>query len=76
MKKKGRDVSVSFEIDGGGKEVVALARDADIDVSCDVAEFTSPLSGRAKRIRVGRYSWIVNISTLIDASDQPGRLLE
>lgn len=76
MKKKGRDISVSIEIDGGGKEIVALARDADIDVSCDIAEFTSPLSGRAKRVRAGRYSWTVNISTLIEAGDQPARLLE
>lgn len=75
-KLKGRDVSVSIEIDGGGKELLALSRDADVDVSCDVAEFTSPLSGRAKRSRAGRYSWTVNIGTLIEASNQPARLLE
>lgn len=75
-KHKGRDVSVSIEIDGGGKELLALSRDADIDVSCDIAEFTSPLSGRAKRNRAGRYSWTVNIGTLIEASAQPARLLE
>lgn len=75
-KLKGRDVSVSIEIDGGGKELLALSRDADVDVSCDIAEFTSPLSGRAKRNRAGRYSWTVNISTLIEASNQPARLLE
>ena len=75
-KLKGRDVSVSIEIDGGGKELLALSRDADIDVSCDIAEFTSPLSGRAKRNRAGRYSWTVNIGTLIEASNQPARLLE
>jgi predicted secreted protein len=75
-KLKGRDVSVSIEIDGGGKELLALSRDADVDVSCDLAEFTSPLSGRAKRNRAGRYSWTVNIGTLIEASNQPARLLE
>jgi predicted secreted protein len=75
-KLKGRDVSVAMEIDGGGLELIAMARDADIDVSCDVAEFTSPLSGRGKRCRAGRYSWTVNVGTLIDASDQPGVLLE
>ena len=75
-KLKGRDVSVSIEIDGGGKELLALSRDADIDVSCDIAEFTSPLSARAKRNRAGRYSWTVNIGTLIEASNQPARLLE
>lgn len=75
-KLKGRDISVWVEIDGGDKELVALARDADIDVSCDIAEFTSPLSGRGKRNRAGRYSWRVNIGTLIDDSDQPVRLLE
>ena len=75
-KLKGRDVSVAMEIDGGGIETIALSRDADIDVSCDVAEFTSPLSGRGKRYRAGRYSWTVNIGTLIEASNQPGALLE
>ena len=75
-KLKGRDVSVSIDIDGNGKDLLALSRDADIDVSCDIAEFTSPLSGRAKRNRAGRYSWTVNIGTLIDASSQPARLLE
>lgn len=75
-KMKGRDISVSIDIDGDGNELVALARDADIDVSCDVAEFTSPLSGRSKRYRAGRYSWTVNIGTLIENSNQPGRLLE
>ena len=75
-KLKGRDVSVAMEIDGGGLETIALSRDADIDVSCDVAEFTSPLSGRGKRYRAGRYTWAVNIGTLIEESNQPGRLLE
>lgn len=75
-KLKGRDVSVSIDIDGGVKELLALSRDADVDVSCDIAEFTSPLSGRAKRNRAGRYSWTVNIGTLIEASNQPARLLE
>ena len=76
MKLKGRDVSVAINIDDEGYEPIALSRDADIDVSCDVAEFTSPLSGRGKRFRAGRYTWIVNIGTLIDNSRQPGRLLE
>lgn len=75
-KLKGRDVSVAMKINGGGLETIALSRDADIDVSCDVAEFTSPLSGRGKRFRAGRYSWIVNVGTLIEASNQPGVLLE
>ena len=75
-KLKGRDVSVSIDIDidGDGEELLALSRDADIDVNCDIAEFTSPLSGRAKRNRTGRYSWTVNIGTLIEASKQPARV--
>lgn len=75
-KLKGRDVSASIEVDGGGREVIALARDADINIDCDIAEFTSPLSGRGKRYRAGRYSWSVNIGTLIDSSPQPALLLE
>lgn len=76
MKLKGRDVSVAIEINGEDRETIALSRDADIDVSCDVAEFTSPLSGRGKRFRAGRYTWTVNVGTLIDVGNQPGVLLE
>ena len=76
MKLKGRDVSLAMEIDGGGKETIAYARDCSIDVQCDIAEFTSPLSGRGKRNRAGRYGWTVNIETLIADSEQPATLLE
>lgn len=76
MKLKGRDIGVSIEIEEGKVERVALARDADITASCDVAEFTSPLSGRARRFRAGRYTWNINISTLIAESPQPVKLLK
>lgn len=75
-KLKGRDVSVSIEIEADKVERVALARDADITVNCDVVEFTSPLSGRARRFRAGRYTWNINISTLIAESPQPVKLLK
>lgn len=75
-KIKGRDVSLAMEIDGGGMETIAYARDCSIDVQCDIAEFTSPLSGRGKRNRPGRYSWTVRVETLIADSEQPVVLLE
>lgn len=75
-KIKGRDVSLAMEIDGEDIETIAYARDCSIDVQCDIAEFTSPLSGRGKRNRPGRYSWTVRIETLIANSEQPVVLLE
>ena len=75
-KIKGRDVSLAMEVDGGGIETIAYARDCSIDVQCDVAEFTSPLSGRGKRNRPGRYGWRVRVETLIADSEQPVVLLE
>lgn len=74
-KIKGRDISLSMEVDGGGEEIVGYARDCSIEVQCDVQEFTSPLSGRGKRNRAGRYGWSVQIETLIGDSEQPYTLL-
>lgn len=76
MKLKGRDVSLSIEVDGEGKAIIAYARDCSIDVQCDIQEFTSPLSGRGKRYRSGRYSWNVDVGTLIEDSAQPAELLQ
>ena len=76
MKIKGRDVSLATEVDGNGNETIAYARDCSIDIQCDIQEFTSPLSGRGKRNRAGRYGWTVSVETLIEYSDQPATLLE
>lgn len=75
-KLKGRDVSLSMEIDGQGRETIAYAKDCTLNVQCDVQEFTSALSGRGKRFKPGRYGWNVNVGTLIADSEQPLMLLE
>lgn len=72
----GRDVSLSYGFDGEGYEIIAYAKDCALDAQCDIQEFTSPLSGRGKRHRAGRYSWTVKIDTLIADSSQPAKLLE
>ena len=75
-KQMGRDVSLLCDFDGEGYEVIAYAKDCAVDAQCDILEFTSPLSGRGKRHRAGRYSWTVKIDTLIADSSQPAKLLE
>ena len=74
-KLKGRDVALKMKDEDGGYTPIAYSRDCDIAVSCDVAEFTSALSGRGRRFRAGRYTWNVNIEMLVADSEHPGALL-
>lgn len=67
MKTKGRDIILYIEEKGILKRV-ALSTNCGLTVQCDMAEFTSALSGRGKRVRPGRYSWQMNVDTLIDDS--------
>lgn len=67
MKTKGRDILFYIEEKGILKKV-ALSTNCGLTVQCDMAEFTSALSGRGKRVRPGRYSWQMNVDTLIDDS--------
>lgn len=67
MKTKGRDILLYVEEKGILKRV-ALSTNCGLTVQCDMAEFTSALSGRGKRVRPGRYSWQINVDTLIDDS--------
>lgn len=55
---------------------IALSRDCDLSVQCDMQEFSSFLSNRAKRFRAGRYSWALNIDALVaDDDSNNGELL-
>ena len=67
MKTKGRDILLYVE-DKGILKRVALSTNCGLSVQCDIAEFTNALSGRGKRVRPGRYSWQMNVDTLIDDS--------
>ena len=67
MKAKGRDIVLYVE-DKGILKRVALSTSCGLTVQCDIAEFTSALSGRGKRVRPGRYSWQVSVDTLVDDS--------
>ena len=49
-------------------KLIALSLSCDVAVSCDMQEFSSFLSGRAKRFRAGRYSWTMNSESIV-ASD-------
>ena len=56
---KGREVLVYVN-----NEVVALATACDLQVQGDMTEYTSPLSGRGKRNRPGRYGWTLAFDSL------------
>lgn len=55
----GRDLIIS--ING---TPVAAARSCEISVDDDMIEVTSPVAGRAKAYRAGRYGWTVDVSFL------------
>lgn len=76
MRVKGKDIAIYREVNGAFK-LIALSLSCDLNVSCDMQEFSSVLSGRAKRFRAGRYGWTMNIEALIaDEVDDSFELLK
>lgn len=72
---KGRDVALYTEV-GGQLLEVALSKSCNLNVTSDIAEFSSLLSGRGKRKRAGRYEWVVDCSSLVASDDvNPGAFL-
>ena len=77
MRIKGKDIAVyRASSETAQPQKIALSRDCDLAVQCDMQEFSSFLSGRAKRFRSGRYSWTLNIDALVaDDDGNNGELL-
>lgn len=64
MRCKGKDIAL-YRAVGDGFKRIALSLSCDVSASCDMQEFSSFLSGRAKRFRAGRYSWVMNVEALV-----------
>ena len=70
MRYRGRDVQLYLD----GK-VVALATSCELSVQRDFIEFTSPLTGKAKRNRPGRYGWTVSFESLFSEAGEDTEIL-
>lgn len=66
---KGKDVLLYAGVDIGEPEILGMSTSCDMTVTVDIKEFTSFLSGRAKRTRPGRYSWQVNTELIVADGD-------
>ena len=76
MRLKGNDIALYRAMSGGdGYKLIALSLACDVSVSCDMQEFSSFLSGRAKRFRAGRYSWTINSESIVATDVADGKEL-
>lgn len=77
MRLKGKDIALYRQSADGAYKLIGMSLSCDLSVACDMQEFSSFLSGRAKRFRAGRYSWTVNNEALVasDVADS-GELLD
>lgn len=78
MRCKGKDIAL-YRAVGDEFKRIALSLSCDVSASCDMKEVSSFLSGRAKRFRAGRYSWVMNVEALVadneaDSSELLGAL--
>lgn len=71
MRLKGRDVILRVD-----NVPVALSRSCSLNISCDMTEVSSFLSGRAKTFVAGRYSWEVSCESLLSFAGSEIDLLE
>lgn len=76
MRLKGKDIALYRDMgDGGEYKLIALSLSCDVAVSCDMQEFSSFLSGRAKRFRAGRYAWTLNCESVVADDVADGKKL-
>ena len=72
---KGKDIAIYRAQDETSEfELIGLSTNCEVQVSCDMVEFTSFLSAGAKRVRPGRYGWTMSIDKLV--SDTGDGLLD
>lgn len=72
MRINGRDVALYAGLEDASTALVGLSKSCDMQVDCDMKEFTSALSGGGKRVRPGRYSWRVNCELVVESNDTAG----
>lgn len=64
MRVLGKDVALYVN-----SVLLGLSTSCELNIDCDISEFTSVLSGNAKRNRPGRYGWTVSCEMVEDDSD-------
>lgn len=84
MKLRGEDM-VLFRLVGGDWKAIALSTNCEMDVTADVVEVGTPLTGRSKRMRPERMRWTLtsdHVFAIDEAawlgaveSDEPMRVL-
>lgn len=72
MRVRGKDVALYAGLEGEGGVLLGLSKSCSLQVNCDMKEFSSVLSGRAKRMRPGRYGWSVDTEVVTDDTDPSG----
>lgn len=72
MRVRGKDVALYAGVEGEQTALLGLSKSCSLQVSCDMKEFSSVLSGRAKRMRPGRYGWSVDTEVVTDDADPSG----
>lgn len=67
---KGKDIAIYRAQDETSEfELIGLSTNCEVQVSCDMVEFTSFLSAGAKRVRPGRYWWTMSLDKLVAEGD-------
>lgn len=67
---KGKDIAIYRAQDETSEfELIGLSTSCEVQVSCDMVEFTSFLSAGAKRVRPGRYWWTMSLDKLVAEGD-------
>lgn len=67
---KGKDIAIYRAQDEASEfELIGLSTNCEVQVSCDMVEFTSFLSAGAKRVRPGKYGWTMSLDKLVAEGD-------
>lgn len=69
MKLQGKDLLLYIGQEGGGYTLVGLSTSCEIDVTADMKDVSSLLTGRHRSVRPGRYSWQVSCDALVDPAN-------
>ena len=75
MRIQGKDVALYANVDGVNGKEIGYSTTCDVQVTCDVSEFSSILSGGAKRMRPGRYGWQMSCDIMAESGDNTAKLL-
>lgn len=69
MKLLGKDVALYTRV-GTWVQELGFSTSCDLQIACDMEEFTSVLSGVAKRFRPGRFSWTMSCDAVVETTSE------